>query len=173
MAHAKSNLSNIAVRILLQEVGKVYDAARGLPHFIPTKSQKQQIYKFFDNRCAYCNELLDINRSTIDHLIPINQTALGLNAWGNVVASCHECNKKKQDSDWQLFLRERAGDHFDCRKIRIEKSIANYKYSPEFGLQYIAKQLYKDIGVVCSALIKVKVDEVRENVESQKKSNSV
>lgn len=43
MARSKSDISNSAIRIFLQLVGKFYDEARGFEKFIPTKSQKEEL----------------------------------------------------------------------------------------------------------------------------------
>ena len=40
MARSKSDISNSALRIFLQDVGKFYDTERGYEPFIPKKSQK-------------------------------------------------------------------------------------------------------------------------------------
>jgi 5-methylcytosine-specific restriction endonuclease McrA len=67
------------------------------------------VRRFFDERCCYCDVPFDTaHRLSRNHLIPINTPELGLHSWGNVVASCRECNGKKQGSDWREFIIDRA-----------------------------------------------------------------
>ena len=55
------------------------------------------------DRCFYC--LRDVTRETceLDHVVPLaNGTD---NSYRNVVVSCHECNKLKQDQEAESHLR--------------------------------------------------------------------
>jgi hypothetical protein len=83
MPRSQSDLSNTAIRIFLQDVGAFYDTERGLEPFRPSVRQKQEVHAFFDKHCAYCGIQLEGDLSTLDHLIPLNRTALGLHAWPN------------------------------------------------------------------------------------------
>lgn len=68
---------------------------------------KKQKYK-----CYYCERKIIPNRSgdgkiypftaTVDHFIPISKG--GTNTRENLVASCHNCNEKKNDAMPSLFL---------------------------------------------------------------------
>ena len=80
MARSKSDIANSAIRIFLQKVGVFYDEARSFDKFVPTKKQKQELLKIFNNECCYCGE--EINEKTLsqDHLIPMNKAFLGLHA---------------------------------------------------------------------------------------------
>lgn len=43
--------------------------------------------------CQYCNESVNINTFTIDHVHP--KAAGGITAWDNVVVCCYPCNQHK------------------------------------------------------------------------------
>ena len=92
---SKSDISNSAIRIFLQDVGKFYDKARGYEAFGPKKNQKEELLDYFDSQCCFCG--CEINTRTLsqDHLIPMNKISLGLHSWGNVVPCCNDCNNKK------------------------------------------------------------------------------
>ena len=49
MARSKSDISNSAIRIFLQNVGKYYDEARGLEPFGPKVSQKEELLQIFNH----------------------------------------------------------------------------------------------------------------------------
>lgn len=172
MPRSQSDLSNTAIRIFLQNVGSFYDTERGLEPFKPTKRQKQEVYDFFKGCCAYCGEILNQDLSTLDHLIPLNRTALGLHAWGNVVACCRHCNKDKHFNNWVDFLRSKAGDQFTTRYQRIEEFVSYYRYKPELGLHTIAQNLYQDVGEVGMTLLRLRFqqaqDVIREITKAEK-----
>ena len=88
MARSKFDISNSAIRIFLQDVGKFYDEARGFfDPFGPKVSQKDELLDFFKHECCFCSA--EINRKSLshNHLISMNKKSLGLHAWGNVVPS--------------------------------------------------------------------------------------
>jgi len=166
MPRSQSDLSNTAIRIFLQDVGNFYDHARGFEVFTPTAKQKQLVYAYFDGCCAYCGTLLDGDLATLDHLIPLNKKALGLHAWGNVVASCRHCNKEKHFKDWLEFLRVKAGDRWELRRERILAFVAHYSYSPELGLHTIAENLYQDVGEVGMTLVRLRLRQAQESISA-------
>jgi hypothetical protein len=166
MPRSKSDLSNTAIRIFLQDVGSFYDKERGFEPFRPSVRQKKEIYAFFEGHCAYCGELLDEDSSTLDHLIPLNRTALGLHAWGNLVACCRRCNKEKHFKNWKAFLRAKAGDHFEARRRRINALVKHYRYRPELGLQTIAHNLYQDVGEVGMTLLRLRFKQAQDTIRA-------
>lgn len=166
MPRSQSDLSNTAIRIFLQEVGNYYDKARALEVFKPSTKQKNEVHAYFDGRCAYCGAMLDGDLSTLDHLIPLNRTALGLHAWGNVVSCCRSCNKEKHFKPWLAFLEAKAGSEFQPRKDRILKFVAHYRYKPELGLHAIAQNLYQDVGEVGLTLIRLRLKQAEENIRA-------
>ena len=80
MARSKSDISNSAIRIFLQEVGKYYDRSRGFDPFGPKKAQKVELLAYFDNECCFCGKRLDVRSLSQDHLVPMNKATLGLHA---------------------------------------------------------------------------------------------
>jgi hypothetical protein len=68
MARSKSDISNSAIRIFLQNVGKFYDEARGFDAFRPTKSQKQELLDYFDHGCCFYGGSIDLKSLSQDHL---------------------------------------------------------------------------------------------------------
>jgi hypothetical protein len=148
MAKSMADISNSAVRILLQEVGKYYDESRKLERFIPTPEQVRTALKAFDDKCCYCGTPLTIDTFTQDHAIPENKESLGLHAWGNVVLCCAACNEEKHHRDWEVFLNEKyKNDPASCKERRaaIEEFKKHYGYDPFFNLQSIARELYDDM----------------------------
>jgi hypothetical protein len=108
MPKSKSDISNSALRIFLQRVGKYYDELRGFDEFKPTLRQKLEVLNFFGARCCYCKAEIRIETMTIDHLIPMNKESLGLHAWGNGVPCCRQCNSEKHYKKWEPIWREFA-----------------------------------------------------------------
>jgi hypothetical protein len=166
MPRSQSDLSNTAIRIFLQEVGNFYDKERGFEVFKPSIKQKEEIHSFFGKKCAYCGTGLDSDLSTLDHLIPLNRTALGLHAWGNVISCCRGCNKEKHFKGWEGFLQGKAGPLVEQRRERILLFVAHYRYKPELGLHAIAQNLYEDVGAVGSTLIRLRLRQAEENIRA-------
>lgn len=166
MPRSQSDLSNTAIRIFLQNVGSFYDAERGFEPFKPNARQKQEVYAFFNSCCAYCGVPLDPDLSTLDHLIPLNRTALGLHAWGNVVACCRHCNKDKHHKNWMDFLTIKAGPKARSRRNRILAFVAHYRYKPELGLHAIAQNLYEDVGEVGMTLLRLRFRQAQEIIRN-------
>jgi hypothetical protein len=84
-----------------------------------TKKEKQQVWDYFNSRCAYCGK--SIERTSryghIDHL------ASSANHIGNCVLACKECNgNEKRDQPWKDFLKLKCADNstFAMRLKQIE-----------------------------------------------------
>ena len=82
--------------------------------------------------CCYCGGSPAYSE---DHLITMNRTALGLEAWGNVVPACAACNSKKHGRDWRDFIIQRAGDQAAERHARMHEFFAKYPYAPKLDLR--------------------------------------
>lgn len=165
MARSKSDISNSAIRIFLQQVGTFYDELRNLEPYRPTKKQKAVLLQWFDNRCCYCGEELTDETMGQDHLVPMNKESLGLHAWGNVVPSCLTCNKVKHDNSWQVYLKTACKDDLTLnatRLARILRFLEHYNYEPNLQLQAIATNLYEDVGEVAMTLIKLRYKQAEE-----------
>lgn len=167
MARSKSDISNSAIRIFLQEVGRFYDEERGFAPFVPKVGQKDALLKFFHSTCCYCGKCIDEKTLSLDHLIPMNKTALGLHAWGNVVPCCRDCNDKKQQINWEKFLSIKcSGTEFDKRKARINKFVAEKKYDPTLNLHKFAGNLYEDVGEVVMTLIRLRYKQAESEIKA-------
>jgi hypothetical protein len=165
MARSKSDISNSAIRIFLQDVGKYYDEARGFEPFGPKVAQKDELLGFFNHECCFCG--VEINRKTLsqDHLIPMNKTDLGLHAWGNVVPCCQQCNNDKQQKHWQDFLFVKAGKDTALRERKINDFVNSKNYDPTLNLHQFADNLYEDVGQVAMALINLRYKQAQEGIK--------
>jgi hypothetical protein len=156
----KPDISNTAVRIFLQEFGAAYDDQRGLPRYAKGK-HFNEIRAFFDDKCCYCGTDLE-GRGVQDHLVPLNQTGLGLHAWGNIVPSCAPCNAFKQGKPWHEVVAARAGDEAASHYKRITEFVSHYGYAPPYDLASATADLYAEVGEVAMALIKTKIRRTEE-----------
>ena len=165
MARSKSDISNSAIRIFLQEVGKYYDEARGFEPFGPKVAQKDELLDFFGSKCCFCNA--DITRKSLsqDHLIPMNKTALGLHAWGNVVPCCSNCNNEKQQRPWQEFLKHKNSIQYEEKLELINSFVTAKKYDPNLNLHEYADNLYEDIGEVAMTLINLRYKQAQDGIK--------
>lgn len=160
---SKADISNSAIRMLLQNVGAYYDEIRGLPKFTKTSDKWKEAVVFFDGKCAYCNVVLDADNATQDHLVPINKTGLGLHAWGNIVPCCRDCNKEKHFGDWRAFVKTKNPDATlaETRAKRLGEFQILYRYSPGLELHEVAENLYADVGAVSGALIDLRLKQAQ------------
>ena len=165
MARSKSDISNSAIRIFLQNVGKFYDEARGYDPFGPKVAQKDELLEFFDYECCFCG--IEINKKSLsqDHLIPMNKSSLGLHAWGNVVPCCKECNNEKQQKPWQDFILVKAREHSNKRKQKILDFVASKNYDPTLDLHKFADNLYEDVGQVAMTLIDLRFKQAQDGIK--------
>jgi len=96
----------------------------------------------------------------------MNKTALGLHAWGNVVACCQGCNNEKQQTDWSDFLKKKVeGEVFDSQRDRIEQFVASKNYDPNLNLHEYADNLYEDIGAVAMTLINLRYKQAEDGIK--------
>ncbi len=153
MAKGISDISNFAVRMFLQEMGKYHDMAKGLPAY--SKKHFPEVLKFFNHECCFCGNAT--NKLTGDHLIPINKTALGLEAWGNIVPACSDCNSRKHSKDWETFLFAVAGEKSEQRRSKIIEFVTKYEYSPDVdSIRIAVEELYEESGGIVMELVRLK-----------------
>jgi len=171
MAKGRSDISNFALRVFLQKVGHVYDTQRGFEPFKPTKNQWVTVTNFFGGRCCYCNAPLNQEEATEDHLIPLNKSASGLHAWGNVVLCCGKCNKMKHGKDWREYLITVCVDkiEYQNREIVIENFQTYYKYDPKIKIGPITRNLYEDVGAVAMTLIELRFKQAEQVIQEMLK----
>ncbi len=142
-------------------MGAAYDLERGLQPY--QGKDFPLVRSFFDERCCYCAAELNPKRVAQDHLDPMNKSALGLHAWGNVVAACQDCNHDKQGTPWRDFLIQRAKSDAVDRHTRLSAFIAKYKYNPDTTkLRIVAEELYDEVGSIAMTLINAKVKRLRD-----------
>ena len=165
MARSKSDISNSAIRIFLQDVGKFYDEERGFEPFGPKVAQKDELLSFFGHKCCFCATEIDRNALSQDHLIPMNKTSLGLHAWGNVVPCCSPCNNEKQQKPWKEFIQIKAGDSAKERAERIEEFVISKNYDPNLNLHEFADNLYEDVGQVAMTLINLRYKQAQDGIK--------
>ena len=65
---------------------------RRIPHQSRALSRKNILLRD-RNTCQYCSTTLPSGELTLDHVIPRSRG--GLSTWENLVACCHECNRRK------------------------------------------------------------------------------
>lgn len=165
MARSKSDISNSAIRIFLQEVGKFYDEARGFEPFGPKVAQKDELLDFFNHQCCFCGTRIDRKSLSQDHLIPMNKSSLGLHAWGNVVPCCSPCNNEKQQKPWKEFILLKAGNESPSRAKLINEFVSSKNYDPALNLHEFADNLYEDVGQVAMTLINLRYKQAQDGIK--------
>ncbi|WP_411994820.1 HNH endonuclease [Agarivorans sp. DSG3-1] len=151
--------------MFLQDVGKYYDQARGFEPFGPKVGQKDELLQFFNYECCFCGVGIDRKSLSQDHLIPMNKSALGLNAWGNVVPCCQSCNNEKQQESWKEFLAVKAGIEKPNKEQRINDFVLLKNYDPSLNLNEFADNLYEDVGQVAMTLINLRYRQAQKGIE--------
>jgi 5-methylcytosine-specific restriction endonuclease McrA len=68
---------------------------RRIPHQTRALSRKNILLRD-RNACQYCGVVLTAGELTLDHVVPRSRG--GLSTWENLVACCHECNRRKGNS---------------------------------------------------------------------------
>src|SRR5450631_1778909 len=65
---------------------------RRIPHQTRALSRKNILLRD-RNTCQYCGKILAAGELTLDHVIPRSRG--GASSWENLVACCHNCNRRK------------------------------------------------------------------------------
>jgi 5-methylcytosine-specific restriction endonuclease McrA len=81
---------------------------RRIPHQTRALSRKNILLRD-RNTCQYCGEAMPPSELTLDHVVPRSRG--GNSTWENLVACCHECNRRKgnrllSEIDDMILLRE-------------------------------------------------------------------
>ncbi|MEK7129999.1 MAG: HNH endonuclease signature motif containing protein [Patescibacteria group bacterium] len=164
---SRSDISNSAIRMLLQSAGAFYDEARGYKRFSTNGTEWKEVIKLFSNACCYCGVKLTPDNMTDDHLVPINKKSLGLHAWGNIVPCCRHCNKEKHFGEWRVFLKSKSSrELYKKRAGLILRYQKKYGYNPNIELKDIANNLYEDVGQVSSTLINLRLKQAEAVIHS-------
>lgn len=137
----RQDASNAAVRAALTLLGERRDAAvLGLaPGDLRGKKIRAALNDEFENRCAYCEKKLG-DSFDVDHLVPMNRTALGLHMYGNLVPACKTCNRAKKAKTLEEFIGESALPNGKRIQVKLEKRAA------KFGADLDSKKVRQIIG---------------------------
>jgi len=93
---------------------------RRIPHQTRAISRKNILLRD-RNSCQYCGIVLTASELTLDHVIPRSRG--GQSTWENLVACCHECNRRKGNqllhelTDMKLLREPRAFSLHTSRHI--------------------------------------------------------
>jgi 5-methylcytosine-specific restriction endonuclease McrA len=79
------------MRIAMPSVIRLLEYRR-IPHQTRALSRKNILLRD-RNCCQYCSVVLTAGELTLDHVIPRSRG--GLSTWENLVACCHDCNRRK------------------------------------------------------------------------------
>ncbi len=79
------------MRVAMPSVIRLLEYRR-IPHQTRALSRKNILLRD-RNSCQYCNIVLTASELTLDHVIPRSRG--GLSTWENLVACCHNCNRRK------------------------------------------------------------------------------
>jgi 5-methylcytosine-specific restriction endonuclease McrA len=85
---------------------------RRIPHQTRALSRKNILLRD-RNMCQYCQVILTASELTLDHVIPRSRG--GLSTWENLVACCHDCNRRKgnqmlHEPSWRRYLYFESGE---------------------------------------------------------------
>ena len=150
-------------------VGKFYDVKRGFKPFSNNKKNKEDLLNSFNSCCCFCNNPLNIDSISLDHLIPTNKENLGLNAWGNIVPCCAGCNDKKHNKNWVDYINSLSNLSVEEKRINIQRLneyLREKKYNPNLELKEIAGNLYDDVGAVAQALIDLRYKQAEDKINN-------
>ena len=92
----------------------------------PKKHDKDEVWSYFNNECAYCGDTLtqESRKGHIDHLY--SEMEGGSNRLSNLVLTCATCNgDEKREANWHEFLAEKCGSDSMAYRERSQK-IANW-----------------------------------------------
>jgi len=72
--------------------------------FFKNRKYLSSLLKREQNRCFYCLREITEDSCELDHVV--SQLNSGDNGYRNIVASCHQCNTKKQGNSSEDFIRQ-------------------------------------------------------------------
>lgn len=167
MEKSRLDISNAAISIFLHDVGAFYDRARGFVAFGPTVEQTAEVLAHFSYECTYCRRTISAETVSWDYLIPVDKTALGLHAWGNVVPCCSPCCSIRQQKTWREFLHLRCDvEVLRYRETFIETFASGKRYDLNLNLRVYADTLYEDIGVIATTLIQLRYKQAEQKLRA-------
>lgn len=167
MTSSRFEISNAAILIFLNEVGRFYDQARGYAPFVPTAEQAAVVLRHFSVECCYCGAAVHTENVVWDQLMPVDKSCLGLHAWGNIVPCCEACAASRHQKSWRDFLKlKSSATDFSHRSALIESFAATTRYDLDLNLHGYADSLYEDIGAVVMTLIQLRYKQAEQKIRA-------
>ena len=100
----------------------------------PNNVQKQQIWRHFDYKCAYCGIVIDpkSRKGHLDHLLAMKEG--GSNDIYNFVLACNICNgDEKREMAWLEFLTNKCKELPDTIYTERLEKIENWQQQSVIG----------------------------------------
>ena len=74
---------------------------------------RANIYLRDNGQCAYCEEIVEKTKATVDHVLPVSKG--GKSTWENCVTACGHCNALKSDAvkGWKPRIKPYKPDYFE------------------------------------------------------------
>jgi 5-methylcytosine-specific restriction endonuclease McrA len=88
-------IRTVSTTYALPSVVRLTNYVRVLNRFGIVRCSRKNIILRDRHQCQYCGVLCNMETISIDHVIP--RCKGGRTTWENVVAACHDCNRKKGD----------------------------------------------------------------------------
>lgn len=83
------------------------------------KQFRQHIFESWGWRCAYCDQQLNENTATIDHIVPKHKG--GQNIRSNLACACNKCNRSKASQSLQVWLNTDHPNYCEERVAKLTK----------------------------------------------------
>jgi len=123
---SKSDISNSAIRMLLQEAGHFYDEARGFKRFNTSSAEWKEVLRLFSNSCCYCGAALVKDNATNDHLIRLIKPPSDFTPGATSSLAANDAIKKNIMVIGKYLLRKKAEANFIKREWTL---YVNFKRS--------------------------------------------
>jgi hypothetical protein len=99
--------------------------------------------------------------------MPVDNSCLGLHAWGNIVPCCEACAASRHQKSWRDFLKlKSSATDFSHRSALIESFAATTRYDLDLNLHGYADSLYEDIGAVVMTLIQLRYKQAEQKIRA-------
>ena len=141
--------ANIFVRCMLSDISDMLGGC--------SAEEIDQTVRYFDYKCPYTGQDIrteyEENKWVLDHLIPHNREACGLNLYGNMMVTTGKVNTKKGAKDFKAFIRQDT-DGTDAEKEQRIKKIEQFQQESGYfqkvknidEIKALCKEQYDFIG---------------------------
>ena len=99
---AKSDVANKLISMLLHETSRRICSYYGLSVGDPRYGES--VFAAFGNTCCYCDQILENDRTVVEHPEGMNRFRAGLHIPGNALIACKKCNNEKRHDDQMVTL---------------------------------------------------------------------